>query len=575
MSAVRLALAISSPHRPSSHCPRSLLQLLHGSIVRYHYHILTLWLLPSTLLSFNMITSPLPCLFSLIFFSLASLTIAGSVDPNIWPLPQHFTYGSTRAFLSVNFTIHCNVSNVTAIDTAIARYTPIIFSHSARSQRSPMESMLTSLDILVVNSTAPLQLGMDESYTLTVPAPSESSASVTLAANTLWGAVRGLETFSQLVYFDFNAGRYYIDSAPWSIVDYPRFTHRGVMLDVSRHFHPLASIRALIDSITHAKFNVLHLHLTDMQAFPYHSVSLPALSQAAYSPQEQYSYTDIADIVQYAAARAVRVVIETDMPGHASSWCAGYPGLCPTMNCTSPLDPSNELTFTVIESLMRELTSVAPDTLFHVGGDEVNTDCWNNTAHVREWMAQRGFNLTEALWYFTSRVQNITMSLGRTPVAWDEVYDAFTTRMPRESIVHVWRLTQLHINATNDGYRALLSVCVPWYLDSTSFTWQMMYGTDPWDGIQDEAKRRLVLGGETALWSEEVDAGVLLNSVWPRAAAVAEKLWSAWEVDDVLAAEPRYAWFRCLLNTRGVGAAPWSNQFSRSAPPAPGACLDQ
>lgn len=521
--------------------------------------------------------SPLRCLVTLFVLSLVSIHFVAHGDPNIWPLPQHFTYGSTRALLASNFVFHCNITNATVINTAIARYTPIIFNHATRSHTNTTTAppLLTALNILVVDSTAPLQLGMDESYTLTIPTPSDSTTSATLTANTVYGAVRGLETFSQLVYFDFTTGHYHIDSTPWSIVDYPRFTHRGVMLDLSRHFHPLASIRSLIDSLTYAKFNVLHLHLTDLQAFPYHSVNLPALSQAAYSAQEQYSISDIADIVKYAADRAVRVVIETDMPGHAASWCVGYPELCPQPNCTSPLDPSNERTFAVIETLMRELTSIAPDTLYHVGGDEVNTDCWNSTAHIRQWMADRQYNLTEALWYFTSRVHNITASLHRTPVAWDEVYAAFTTRLPAESIVHVWRLTQLHINATNDGYRVLLSVCIPWYLDSTGFTWQMMYGTDPWDGIREEGRRRLVLGGETALWSEEVDAGDLMNSVWPRAAAVAEKLWSAWEVDDVLAAEPRYAWFRCLLNTRGVGAAPYNNQASRSAPTEPGACINQ
>ena len=523
-----------------------------------------------------MIASPLLTFLTLLVLSLVSIHVAGYGDPNIWPLPQQLTYGSTRAYLHPNFTITCNITNSSVITTAITRYTAIIFTH--RSSHTPINDTtapLTALDILVVNATAALQLGMDESYTLTVPTPSASSTTATLTAHTVWGAVRGLETLSQLVYFDFPIGRHYIDSTPWSVVDYPRFTHRGVMLDVSRHFHPIASIEALLDSMTYAKFNVLHLHLTDMQAFPYHAVSLPALSEAAYSVQEQYSYADIGDIVSYAADRAIRVVIETDMPGHASSWCVGYPELCPQPNCTSPLDPSNERTFTVIEALMRELTSVAPDTLFHVGGDEVNTECWNSTAHIRQWMAEQQYNLTEALWYFTSRVQNISRSLDRTPVAWDEVYDAFTTRLPRDSIVHVWRLTQLLINATNDGYRALLSVCVPWYLDSTLFTWQMQYGTDPWDGINDEHKRRLVLGGETALWSEEVDAGVLMNSVWPRAAAVAEKLWSAWEVDDVLAAEPRYAWFRCVLNARGVAAAPYSNAASRSAPTEPGSCLSQ
>ena len=328
----------------------------------------------------------------------------------------------------------------------------------------------------------------------------------------------------------------------------------------------------MVDAMSYAKLNVLHLHLSDTEAFPLHSAALPLLSTAAWSPLERYSVEDLAELAEYARLRGVRVMGEIDMPGHAASWCVGYPELCPSATCQQPLDPSNERTFTVIRQLMEELTSALPYSLFHVGGDEVDVSCWTQVPHVQQWMASRNYTALDALLYFTTRVQAIARSLQRTPVTWDEVYQEFGTRLPHDTIIHVWRLTQLHVNATNDGFRTILSVTIPWYLDG-AYLWQMQYATDPWDGLV-PAQRALVLGGETCLWSEEVDSGDLFNTVWPRAAAVAEKLWSAWEVDDVLAAEPRFAWFRCHLNRRGVGASPYLIPF-RTAPAGPGACLAQ
>ena len=283
------------------------------------------------------------------------------------------------------------------------------------------------------------------------------------------------------------------------------------MLDVARHFHPLPALRRMVDAMSYAKFNVLHLHLTDTQAFPYHSPALPLLSAGAYSPLERYSLADLADLVEYSRLRAVRVLIETDMPGHAASWCAGYPELCPSATCQQPLDPSNERTFTVIAQLMKELTSVAPYSLYHLGGDEVDASCWSDTPHIRQWMAAHNYSIHDALAYFTQRVHTIAHGLQRTPVSWDEVYAEFGTQLDPATIVHVWRLTQLHINATRDGYRTLLSVTIPMYLDG-AYTWQMQYSTDAWDGIDDPALRKLVLGGETCLWSEQVDSGDLFNT---------------------------------------------------------------
>ena len=97
----------------------------------------------------------------------------------------------------------------------------------------------------------------------------------------MYGALRGLETFSQLVTFDFTSERYVIAGCPWSISDAPRFAHRGLMIDTARHYQPLASIRAIVDSIVYAKLNVLHWHLVDSQSFPFHSETNPKLWQGA------------------------------------------------------------------------------------------------------------------------------------------------------------------------------------------------------------------------------------------------------------------------------------------------------
>ena len=492
-------------------------------------------------------------------------------DPLIWPLPQYVDRGSTALLLSPSFAITSSQLSVD-VTALIARYTPLLFPHSGRAASTASAPSLSSLHIALPSSprsSAPLDLATDESYNLSIPLTGAAS----LSARTFYGALRGLETFSQLVTFDFAASTYVIADAPWSVRDWPRFPHRGLLLDVSRHFHPLPALRRMVDAMSYAKLNVLHLHLTDTQAFPFHSPSLPLLSLGAYSPIERYSLPDIADLVQYSRQRGVRIMIELDMPGHAASWCVGYPELCPSPTCQQPLDPSNERTFTVIEQLLTELTAVAPYSLLHVGGDEVDAQCWTDTPHVSQWMAARNYTVHDAIRYFTARVHAIAHALQRTPVTWDEVFQEFTTDLDPTTIVHVWRLTQLLINATNLGYRSLVSVDIPYYLDNT-YTWTMQYATDPWDGITAPEKRALVLGGETCMWSEGVDSGDLFNTVWPRAAAIAEKFWSAWEVDDVIAAEPRFAWFRCLLNNRGIAAAPTLNTF-RQAPPGPGACLSQ
>jgi N-acetyl-beta-hexosaminidase len=167
------------------------------------------------------------------------------------------------------------------------------------------------------------QLETDESYTLDIPASANGQISIT--APTVYGAMHALETLSQLVTYDFDTEGYAVAAVPWSIADAPRFPHRGLMVDTARHFETLSAIRGMIDSLPYSKINVLHWHMSDSQSFPMESKTHPRLWKGAFSDQERYTQADIASVVEYARLRGVRVMVEFDMPGHAGSWCKGYP----------------------------------------------------------------------------------------------------------------------------------------------------------------------------------------------------------------------------------------------------------
>ena len=118
-----------------------------------------------------------------------------------------------------------------------------------------------------------------------------------------------------MLQFNFDAGSYQVSGVPLIINDAPRFPWREIMVDTSRHFQPIIILKRVIDSMTTAKFNVLHMHLVDSQAFPLVLPSVPKLSEGAYSKQERYSLQDLTDVKEYAEARGIRVVVEIDTPG--------------------------------------------------------------------------------------------------------------------------------------------------------------------------------------------------------------------------------------------------------------------
>jgi hexosaminidase len=374
------------------------------------------------------------------------------------------------------------------------------------------------------------ELGEDESYRLDV-APSGAR----LTAATVTGAVRGLETLLQLASQD--ARGYHFRAV--RIEDRPRFAWRGLMLDVSRHWMPLDVVLRNLDAMAAVKFNVLHWHLSDDQGFRVESKRYPKLHELG-SDGHYYTQDEVRQVVAYAAQRGVRVVPEFDMPGHTTAWFVGYPEFASAPGPYTierewgifkpTLDPSREATFQFVEGLIGELSALFPDRFFHIGGDEVDPEQWNKSTAVQAFARERGLATPPAIHaYFNQRLQAILKAQGKVMTGWDEI---LSPELPRDAVIQSWRGQSSLAEAARKGYRSVLSF--GYYLNYLQPAGQH-YANDPLDGdaaTLSAAQAALILGGESCMWSEYVSKETIDSVIWPRAAAIAERLWSPRKTRD-------------------------------------------
>jgi len=343
-----------------------------------------------------------------------------------------------------------------------------------------------------------------------------------------------------------------------------------------------------------AKLNTLHWHIVDAQSWPVESPSFPLLWEGAFSPLERYTTDDVASVVEFARARGVRTVFEVDHPGHLSSACKGYAALCPAAcawdagDNSVPLAPASAQTWQFLNNTLAEFAALSPDAFLHLGGDEVDTTCYSLDAATLAWVAANNLTGVKDIYaVFVQRMDAAARALGRAPVRWEDAWSALGTKLDPATVVHVWLSPDTLGNVTSHGYRAVYSYQGNyddifayqhgWYLNGLWQPWQQMYDVDMLAGLHNESALPLVLGGEAAQWGEEADGSDVLQTVWPRAAAVAERLWAynmALNSSDAGVAA-RLARFRCLLLARGVPATPLTSLVGRSPPSGPGSCLKQ
>jgi len=267
--------------------------------------------------------------------------------------------------------------------------------------------------------------------------------------------------------------------------------------------------------------------------------------------------------------------------------CVGYPELCCSAACgpqgNNPLTPvpdasGKNVSLDAIQALLGELAAVTTDEFFHLGGDEVAQDCWANTPAVQSWMKAHGIATTDGVYeYFVQAVDTMTLNLGKSPVRWEEVWKHFTTDLDKRTVIHAWLSKDALVQATSLGYRAIWSVDGLYYLDALNEVWESFYDVDILAGVTNASAIPLVLGGETEMWGETADGSDVLQTIFPRAAAAAERQWSYKVVTTSGAPDvaERLQAFRCLLLERGIPAAPVTNPTARSAPAGPGSCMMQ
>ncbi len=390
-------------------------------------------------------------------------------------------------------------------------------------------------------------LGEDESYSLDV-----SPLEARLQAATVTGALRGLETLAQLI----GSGP---DVQSVHIEDKPRFPWRGLMLDVSRHWMPIEVVERNLDAMAAVKLNVFHWHLSDDQGFRAESKRFPRLQQFG-SDGHFYTQAQIRQVVDYARDRGIRVVPEFDIPGHTTSWFVGYPELAsapgpytierkwgifqPTM------DPTREETYAFLDDFIGEMANLFPDSYFHIGGDEVEETQWKSSAAIQSFAKQHQLDDSRALHaYFNLRLEQILKKHGKTMVGWDEVLNP---GLAHDTVIQSWRGQASLAEAARKGYRGILSF--GYYLDHLKPA-AAHYTVDPLADAPDlltKEQASRILGGEACMWSEYVSDQTVDSRIWPRAGAIAERLWSAREVTNVDAMYQRLESLSQALDWVGV-----------------------
>lgn len=467
------------------------------------------------------------------------------------PVPRSVTMHDGKLPLNANFSIAVEADATDSILyfginralQTLNRRTELYFKQQRITAKDAND---TSSFIIIVKQKKEAKIGGDESYNLTV-----TTKDIRLEAPTTIGALHGLETFLQLVQHDQSG--FYLPAV--SIQDAPRFVWRGLMIDVARHFIPVEVIERNIDAMAAVKMNVLHLHLSDDEGFRVESKTFPELQKKA-SYGEYFTQVQIKHLLNYARKRGIIIVPEFDMPGHTTGFLAAYPNLSSTpgkvyepgprfafatkpkdilgvmkmINTypTAAFDPTKESTYVFLDKFLGEMSALFNSPYMHIGADENNGASWKNNPDIAAFMQKNNMPNTHALQaYFVNRVQKILTKHHQRTMGWEEL---LSDDLPKDVAVQVWTDGSKVSSAAKLGHPVIISkgfytdIFMPAYIH---------YQNDLLVGNIPDSLASKILGGEAAQWSEITDKDNIETRIWPRAAAIAERLWSPYQVNDV------------------------------------------
>ncbi|KOP39920.1 beta-N-acetylhexosaminidase [Flavobacterium sp. WLB] len=498
---------------------------------------------------------------------LAGVTAGAQVKKeqlNLMPWPQNVVVNDGNFTLSKNFKVNISGNPNPRIFGGVTRFlrrldgrTGIFFEQGFISKLNEFPNAELQINC---DKNGKIGLYEDESYSLDI-----KSNKITINATSDLGALHGLETLLQLLQNDSKSFYFPVSQ----ISDFPRFTWRGLMIDAARHFQPVDVIKRNIDALAAMKMNVFHWHLVDDQGWRIETKKHPKLIELA-SDGLYYTQEEIRNIVKYADERGILIVPEIDVPGHGSAILTAYPeigskvitltggtsekniqgtaistyGIERNAGIFTPtLDPSNPKTYKILSELFDEVCPLFPGAYFHIGGDENEGKDWDANPKIQEFKKKHNLKTNHELQtYFTMQLAPMLKKHGKQLMGWEEI---LTKDLSKEAIVHSWRGPnegvapgQSLVDAVKKGYKTVLSN--GYYID-LMYPVASHYLNDPMPKGADlsaEEKAR-ILGGEATMWTELTTPETIDSRVWPRTAAIAERLWSAETVTDLASMRKR------------------------------------
>lgn len=503
----------------------------------------------------------------LLVLLLAGVTSSAQIQKeqlNLMPWPQSVVLNDGNFALNKNFKVNITGNPNPRIFSGVTRFLRRLDGRTGMFFQQGFITKLNEVPTaeLQINCTKSGKIGLyeDESYHLDI-----KQNQITINATSDLGALHGLETLLQMLQNN-NTSFYFPIS---QISDFPRFTWRGLMIDVARHFQPIDVVKRNIDGLAAMKMNVFHWHLVDDQGWRIemkkHKKLIDVASDGMYYTQEE-----IKNIVKYADERGILVVPEIDVPGHGSAILTAYPeigskvitltggtsekniqgtaiatyGIERNAGIFSPtLDPSNPKTYQLLSEIFDEVCPLFPGAYFHIGGDENEGKDWDSNPKIQEFMKKNKLaNNHELQTYFTMQLVPMLKKHGKQLMGWEEI---MTKNMSKDAIIHSWRgpnegmvAGQSLVDAVKKGYKTVLSN--GYYID-LMYPVASHYLNDPMPkgaNLTAEEKAR-ILGGEATMWTELATSTTIDSRLWPRTAAIAERLWSAEDITDLASMRKR------------------------------------
>jgi hexosaminidase len=406
-----------------------------------------------------------------------------------------------------------------------------------------------------------------EQYTLMI-----SPESIWLTSDGYPGLTHGFNTLAQIMD---NSERPEVLPC-LQIEDHPKFIHRGLLLDCSRHFMSKEYILQTLDLLAYYKMNVLHWHLTEDQGWRIEIDSYPKLTEIGAWRDDGaekmyggfYTKEDIREIVAYAAERHIMVIPEIEMPGHSSAAIASYPflsceqeqievqtewGVFQDIYCAG-----NDSVFVFLESVLDEVCELFPAPYIHIGGDEAPKTRWENCSKCQNRIKEEGLlDEHELQSWFIERIEKYLRSKGKRLIGWDEIIEG---GIPGNAIVQSWRGMKGGVEAIKEGHQTIMSPTSHAYLDYglDAIDLEKVYTFDPIPEGTTEAESRLIMGGEVNMWSERVTEETIDQKIFPRLIAMAEILWTYPVERDYTAFVKRLRKHYSYLESKGVDFGPES-----------------